>query len=483
VTGSATGAARVAKLGILSLAMINVASIVSARNLPVMAEYGWAMLLLFLLSILVFLIPISMAAAELGTGWPRAGGVYAWVKQAFGGRAGFLAVWCDYAENIAWFPTVLSFIAASLAYAINPALANNNVFLVVVMLAFFWATTAASLLGVRASAAIGAIGTIAGSIVLAILVVVLGAAFLLQGNPSQIPFTPAALVPDIELNNLAFLGGIILLFTGMEMAGFPRAGDPRPGPDGAAGDLPGGRGHGAVLGVRVAVHGIRAAAARDQPGLRDDGTVLQRARQALARLAACPARPRRRTRRGRPPRPLDPRPRQGRRSRGRRRPGPRAPRPGQRARRARDRPRGPGDRRLDLLSAVPVRAQRQHLVLDALRRHRPGHDHHVRADVRRGDPAPLLPAGHPAALLHPRRPARGVADRRGGLLGCIASFLLGFIPPSQLKTGDTVVYVLLLALVTLVLSLPPFVFALLERRRGAPGSGAAARVSETRASR
>jgi glutamate:GABA antiporter len=102
--GSATGAARVAKLGILSLVMINVASIVSARNLPVMAEYGWAMLLLFLLSILVFLIPISMAAAELGTGWPRAGGVYAWVKQAFGGRAGFLAVWCDYAENIAWFP-------------------------------------------------------------------------------------------------------------------------------------------------------------------------------------------------------------------------------------------------------------------------------------------------------------------------------------------------------------------------------------------
>jgi glutamate:GABA antiporter len=70
-----------------------------------------------------------------------------------------------------------------------------------------------------------------------------------------------------------------------------------------------------------------------------------------------------------------------------------------------------------------------------------------------------------------------------GLLGCIASFLLGFVPPSQLKTGDTVVYVLLLALAALVLSLPPFVFAVLERRRGAPGSGAAARVSETRASR
>jgi glutamate:GABA antiporter len=55
-----------------------------------------------------------------------------------------------------------------------------------------------------------------------------------------------------------------------------------------------------------------------------------------------------------------------------------------------------------------------------------------------------------------------------GLLGCVASFLLGCVPPSQLHTGDTVGYVLLLALATVVLSLPPFVFALLARRRGAP---------------
>jgi len=122
-----TRPARAVRLGVLALAMINVASIVSARNLPVMAEYGWSMLLLFALSILVFLVPVSMAAAELGTAFPREGGVYAWVKEAFGGRTGFLAVWCDYAENVAWFPTVLSFMAASLAYVFDPALASSPV--------------------------------------------------------------------------------------------------------------------------------------------------------------------------------------------------------------------------------------------------------------------------------------------------------------------------------------------------------------------
>ena len=51
-----------------------------------MANYGWSMLALFLFSILVFLVPVSMAAAELGTGWPEDGGIYAWVREAFGGQ-------------------------------------------------------------------------------------------------------------------------------------------------------------------------------------------------------------------------------------------------------------------------------------------------------------------------------------------------------------------------------------------------------------
>ncbi|MDQ4134124.1 MAG: APC family permease [Actinomycetota bacterium] len=218
-------------LGMFALAMINVASVVSARNLPFMAEYGWSMLALFALSILVFLVPIAMVAAELGTAWPRDGGVYAWVREAFGGRTGFLAVWCDYSENIPWFPTVLSFTAASFAYVFDPALATNKFFLLAVMLTVFWGTTLVNLRGVRVSSIIGSVGTIAGSILPGVLVVVLGIAYLAQGNPSRIPFSGDALIPDIQVNNLAFLGGIILLFTGMEMAGFHARDTRDPGRD------------------------------------------------------------------------------------------------------------------------------------------------------------------------------------------------------------------------------------------------------------
>ena len=223
--------ARNVGLGVFALAMINVAAVISARNLPLMAEYGWSMLALYGLAIVAFLIPISLAISELGTAWPGDGGLYAWVREAFGGRTGFLAVWAEYAQNIVWYPTALSFMAASFAYVIDPDLATNKVFLIVVMLTFFWGITLANLPGVSMSAAIGTVGTIAGSILPAALVVLLGVLFLAQGHHSEIPFSGHALVPEIQVNNLAFLGGIILTFTGMEMAGFHARETPNPGRD------------------------------------------------------------------------------------------------------------------------------------------------------------------------------------------------------------------------------------------------------------
>ncbi|RFU21633.1 amino acid permease [Geodermatophilus marinus] len=468
-----TRAGRSARLGVLALAMINVASIVSARNLPVMAEYGWAMLLLFALSVTVFLVPVAMAAAELGTAWPRDGGVYAWVKEAFGGRTGFLAVWCDYAENVAWFPTVLSFIAASLAYAVDPGLAGDRLWLVAVMLVFFWGTTAAALAGARASAAIGAVGTVAGSLLPALLVVALGAAWLLQGNPSQIPFSPGALVPDVGLGNLAFLGGIILLFTGMEMAGF-HAGETRdPGRT-----VP----RAIFLAVAITVsfsvlgslfmafvlprHEISLVSGTMElfAGVLDTFSLgwllaplaLLVALGGVAHLMPWVLGPAKGVaavaQEGLAP------PRLGRTNRNA-------------VPVALLLVQGVAGSVFALLFVAVPSVSTSYWMLSA-----------VTAQVivtmyalvfaavirlrytQPGTPRPYrIPGGLPGVWL-----VGGV-----GLLGCVASFLLGFVPPSQLQTGDTVRYVLLLALATVVLSLPPFVFALLSRRRAGPAPEAA----------
>jgi glutamate:GABA antiporter len=209
-----------ATLGVFALAMINVAAIVSPRNGPLMADYGWSMLFFLGCSVLLFLIPIAFASAELATGWPKAGGVYAWVREAFGTRTGFLAVWCDWSENLTWFPTVLSFIAGSLAYAISPGLASDNVFLVAVMLSVFWAATALNFLRLDQSTRVATIGTILGAFVPILLLAGLAIAWFAKGEGSQIPFSGDALMPQLSGQHLLFLGGILLSFAGMEMAGF-----------------------------------------------------------------------------------------------------------------------------------------------------------------------------------------------------------------------------------------------------------------------
>jgi amino acid transporter len=45
-----------------------------------------------------------------------------------------------------------------------------------------------------------------------------------------------------------------------------------------------------------------------------------------------------------------------------------------------------------------------------------------------------------------------------GLFGSGLSFVLGFVPPDQLKTGNAAVYVLMIVVGLVVLALPPFLF-------------------------
>ena len=455
-------------LGVGALAMINVAAIVSARNLPVMAEYGWSMLALFAISIVVFLVPISMVAAELGTGWAKDGGVFAWVKEAFGGRTGFLAVWCDYSENLAWFPTVLSFMAATLAYAINPDLASNSTYLVIVMLVFFWLTTLVNLRGVRASSLLGSVGTIAGSIIPAVLVVVLGIAYLARGDKSQIPFSGHALVPDLHLSNLAFLGGIILLFTGMEMAGFHARDTRNPGRD-----IPRSIALAVVIIVVFSVLGslfMAIVLPQKEIGLVSGTMQLFKsvldtfsmgwlvaplavliAAGGIAHLSPWILGPAKGmaevARQGYAPAIL------GREN-------------------AAGIPvaslviQGIGGSIFSLLFLLVPNVSTSYWMLSA-----------VTAQI-----VIIMYGLMFAAVIRLRytqpdtaRPYRIPGGKIGvwivggvGLIGCVVSFLLGFVPPSQLKTGNTVTYVLLLLAATVVLTAPPFVIQLFGGHRHRP---------------
>ena len=73
-------------LSVFSLVMINVIAVDSIRTLPMAATYGLSLVTLYLLGAILFLVPTALITAELSTTWPMQGGMYYWVKTAFGPR-------------------------------------------------------------------------------------------------------------------------------------------------------------------------------------------------------------------------------------------------------------------------------------------------------------------------------------------------------------------------------------------------------------
>jgi glutamate:GABA antiporter len=206
-------------LNVFTLGMINVAAVCGIRNLPVMAEYGFSSFFFILLAAVSFFIPASLVSAELATGWPKAGGVFAWVKEAFGHRTGFLAIWLQWIENAIYYPALLSFIAATLAYIFNPDLANNKIYTLSVVLIVFWGTTFINLFGMRTSGWVSTLCVICGTLLPGMVIMGLGIEWFFSGKPLQISFDWAHFIPNLSSpDQLVFFTGIIVALLGMEMS-------------------------------------------------------------------------------------------------------------------------------------------------------------------------------------------------------------------------------------------------------------------------
>ncbi len=201
------------------LVMLNVSIMASLRNLPLVAEYGYSAIFYFFVVGILFLIPVALVSAELATGWPKSGGIYIWVREAFGDFWGFFAIWMQWVHNVTWYPAILAFIASTLAYVFYPPFAQNHYFILAIVLIGFWGMTLLNLLGIKTSSLFSTIGVIGGTILPGLFLIALAFIWLISGKPTQIHFTPSQFVPDFShLDNIVFLGGLFLAFAGLEVS-------------------------------------------------------------------------------------------------------------------------------------------------------------------------------------------------------------------------------------------------------------------------
>lgn len=208
------------KISVLALVLLITGAIDSIRNLPATALFGSSLIFFFIFSAIVFLIPVALVSAELSSTWSEEeGGVYSWVRHAFGDTAAFFTIWLQWINTMVWYPTILSFIAGTLAYLINPELAQNKFYLITVILVIFWSLTLLGLTGLRASAAFAGFCAIVGMIIPMAFIIFLAVIWLIKGNPIAIDLSFSHLIPHWkDSQSWVSLTAIMTSFLGMELA-------------------------------------------------------------------------------------------------------------------------------------------------------------------------------------------------------------------------------------------------------------------------
>jgi len=208
------------KISTLALILLITGAIDNIRNLPAAALFGSSLIFFFLLGAIIFLIPTALISAELASTWPEEeGGVYSWVKHAFGDTVAFFTIWLQWINTLVWYPTILSFIAGTLAYLVNPALAHNKAYLIAVILIVFWSLTLLGLNGLKASTAFASFCAVVGMIIPMGIIIVLAIIWLFQGHALAIDLSPKHLIPHwSDTQSWGSLTAIITSFLGMELA-------------------------------------------------------------------------------------------------------------------------------------------------------------------------------------------------------------------------------------------------------------------------
>lgn len=208
------------KIPLFSLVLLIVSAIDSIRTLPTTAYFGSSLIFFFLLSAILFLIPIAFISAEFSSRYPDQGGVFHWVRHAFGNRAGALTVWLQWINTMVWYPTMLLFIAGTVAHLINPLLAGSKLFLLSTTLITFWSLTFLNLKGIQVSSRVNSFCGTIGTLFPMAFLIALGIGWILIGNPISISFSLASILPSFNLvEHSSALVTIMASFLGMELAG------------------------------------------------------------------------------------------------------------------------------------------------------------------------------------------------------------------------------------------------------------------------
>ena len=212
------------KISILSLTMLNISAIVSLSSIAFMATIGLQSVFFYLIAAITFLLPTSLICAELSSMITKNnGGVFSWVKAGLGEKAGVLAMWLEWFNNVVGFPSSVTALVATLSYVGFRGFAENTQTSFAfwsVMVATFIAVSLFNFLPLRRVVILNIIGAIFGMILPGVLLMA-GAIYFVVIGQSHLEYNGVSdMIPVFSLATYALLVKTLSSYSGIQSVAF-----------------------------------------------------------------------------------------------------------------------------------------------------------------------------------------------------------------------------------------------------------------------
>ena len=199
-------------MGIGAMTLFAVSAMITLDTVATSSSLGVQSITLFALFALIFFVPYGLVTAELGSGWPEEGGIYVWVREAYGQKWGTFTAWLYWVNVAYWAPAVFVVFAGTLAVAFWPGMSRTWEEIIVVGL--IWLMVVIGILPMSLSKWVNSASAVVKVAVL-VMLGVMGAAFAVKNGVAN-SFALHEWVPSFGAN-WSFLPIIIYNFMGFEL--------------------------------------------------------------------------------------------------------------------------------------------------------------------------------------------------------------------------------------------------------------------------
>ncbi|OAN10922.1 amino acid permease [Photobacterium jeanii] len=200
------------KMGVGSLALFSLCAVIVVDTLTASASIGVSAIGWWLVTLIVFVIPYGLITSELGTTYPGDGGIYDWVKKAFGYRWAVRTTWFYWINVGLWMPAVYIMFAGMFAELFFPDL--SLFWQIAICIILTWLTIWIC----NVSVDVGVWVTNIGAVLKVTVIGVLGVGGFIYAAKHGVAneFSVSAMMPSLD-TGVAFLPALVFNLMGFEL--------------------------------------------------------------------------------------------------------------------------------------------------------------------------------------------------------------------------------------------------------------------------